>query len=51
MNTLCNDKIRDLPPDFAGAFMLEESYYTTNGKTHPSHSTSSCSPKSRRASA
>lgn len=37
VNTLCNDKIRDLPPDFAGAFMLEESYYTTNGKTHPSH--------------
>lgn len=37
VNTLCNDKIRNLPPDFAGAFMLEESYYTTNGKTHPSH--------------
>ena len=34
VNTVCNDKIRNLPTDFAGAFLLEESYYTTDGKTH-----------------
>lgn len=37
VNTVCNDKIRNLPPDFAGVFLVEESYYTTQGKTHPSH--------------
>ena len=36
VNTVCNDKIRNLPTDFAGAFLLEESYYTTEGKTHAS---------------
>ena len=25
VNTVCNDKIRNLPTDFAGAFLLEES--------------------------
>lgn len=29
VNTVCNDKIDGLPADFAGAFVLEESYYTT----------------------
>ena len=33
VNTVCNDKIDGLPADFAGAFVLEESYYTTEGKT------------------
>ena len=28
VNTACNDKIRGLPADFAGVFMIEESYYT-----------------------
>ena len=37
LNTVCNDKILHLPPDFAGVFMVEESYYTTDGKTHPAH--------------
>ena len=32
VNTVCNDKIDGLPADFAGAFVLEESYYTTGGK-------------------
>lgn len=36
VNTICNDKIRNLPEDFAGLFLVEESYYTTNGKTHGS---------------
>ena len=36
VNTVCNDKIDGLPADFAGAFVLEESYYTTDGKTHAS---------------
>ena len=36
VNTVCNDKIDGLPADFAGAFVLEESYYTTEGKTHAS---------------
>lgn len=35
-NTVLNDKIRGLPEDFKGLFLLEESYYTTNEKTHPS---------------
>lgn len=37
LNTVCNDKILHLPPDFAGVFLVEESYYTLNGKTRPSH--------------
>jgi len=36
VNTVCNDKIRNLPSDFKGVFMLEESYYTSDGKTHAS---------------
>ena len=36
INTVCNDKIRNLPPAFKGVFMLEESYYTSDGKTHAS---------------
>lgn len=36
VNTICNDKIRNLPEDFAGYFMVEESYYTIGGKTHGS---------------
>ena len=35
-NHACNDKIRNLPKDFSGVFMVEESYYTTNGNTHGS---------------
>ena len=37
VNTVCNQKINGLPADFAGVFMVEESYYTTDGKTHPAH--------------
>lgn len=36
INTICNDKIAHLPADFKGIFMVEESYYTANGKTHAS---------------
>ena len=36
VNTVCNDKISGLPADFPGIFLLEESYYTTEGKTHAS---------------
>ena len=36
INTVCNDKIMDLPQNFEGYFLLEESYYTTNGRTHAS---------------
>ena len=36
VNTVCNDRISGLPADFAGKFVLEESYYTTEGKTHAS---------------
>ena len=28
VNTICNDKIINLPEDFKGIFMVEESYYT-----------------------
>ncbi|WP_165048575.1 MULTISPECIES: hypothetical protein [unclassified Adlercreutzia] len=34
VNTICNGKITDLPRDFEGFFMVEESYYTANGNTH-----------------
>lgn len=34
VNTICNDKIVNLPQDFKGVFMVEESYYTTNGNTN-----------------
>lgn len=36
VNTICNDKIRNIPADFQGYFMVEESYYETNGKRHAS---------------
>lgn len=36
VNTVCNDKILNLPQGFAGIFMVEESYYTIHGKTHAS---------------
>lgn len=36
INTVCNGKIKNLPDDFKGVFMVEESYYTTNGNTHSS---------------
>lgn len=34
INTICNDKIINLPEDFNGIFIVEESYYTINGKTN-----------------
>lgn len=34
VNTACNDKIRNLPADFSGVFLVEESYFTANGSTH-----------------
>lgn len=34
VNSICNDKIENLPADFKGIFMVEESYYTSNGNTH-----------------
>ena len=36
VNTVCNDKIKNLPEDFKGKFVVEESYYETNGKRHAS---------------
>lgn len=36
VNTVCNDKITHLPADFQGKFIVEESYYETNGKRHAS---------------
>lgn len=36
VNTVCNDKIFYLPKEFKGIFVVEESYYTTDGKTHAS---------------
>lgn len=33
-NTVCNDKITGLPNGFSGVFVLEESYYTTDGRTN-----------------
>lgn len=35
VNTVCNDKVTGLPDDFAGVFMVEESYYETPRGTHP----------------
>ncbi len=37
VNTVCNDKISNLPEDFGGVFIVEESYYTLNENTHASH--------------
>lgn len=34
VNTRINDRIDHLPGDFAGEFVLEESYYTVNGHTN-----------------
>ena len=34
INTQVNDRIDGLPADFAGIFLLEESYYTVDGKTN-----------------
>lgn len=31
-NTICNDKIKNLPADFDGFFMVEESHYAMSGK-------------------
>ena len=36
VNTVCNDRIAGLPADFPGKFVLEESYYTIDGRTHAS---------------
>ena len=36
VNTICNDKINNLPEDFKGKFVVEESYYKINGKRHAS---------------
>ena len=36
INTICNGKILNLPKDFNGKFIVEESYYETNGKRHAS---------------
>ena len=36
VNTVCNDKIDNLPKDFTGRFVVEESYYETSGKRHAS---------------
>ena len=35
VNTVLNDRIDGLPESFDGAFMLEESDYTVNGRTNP----------------
>lgn len=32
VNNICNDKILELPDDFNGIFLLEESYYVNKGK-------------------
>ena len=36
VNTVCNDKIKNLPVDFQGKFLVEESYYETAGRRHAS---------------
>ena len=36
INTACNDKIKNLPENFNGTFVVEESYYETDGKSHAS---------------
>ena len=36
VNTVCNDKINNIPQDFNGKFVVEESYYETNGNRHAS---------------
>ncbi len=32
VNTICNNKIVNLPNDFKGVFMVQESYYITKGR-------------------
>lgn len=49
VNTVCNDKIRDLPADFRGKFLVEESYYETNGKKHCLSPICFCLQRSRTA--
>ena len=34
VNTVCNDKIKNIPEDFNGIFIVEESYYETDGRCH-----------------
>ena len=36
VNTVCNDKIKNIPKDFTGIFIVEESYYETDGRRHAS---------------
>ena len=36
VNTVCNDKIKNIPNDFNGIFIVEESYYGTDGRRHAS---------------
>lgn len=36
VNSVCNEKISNLPDGFEGLFVVEESYYTQNGSTHAS---------------
>lgn len=36
VNTVCNDKINNIPENFTGIFIVEESYYETDGKCHAS---------------
>lgn len=36
VNTACNDKITNLPENFNGIFIVEESYYIAKGNTHSS---------------
>ncbi len=36
VNTVCNDKIKNIPEDFTGIFIVEESYYETDGRSHAS---------------
>ena len=37
INTICNDKIDGLADDFAGVFLIEESYYHLGGQTRAMH--------------
>ena len=36
VNTVCSDKIKNTPNDFNGIFIVEESYYETDGRRHAS---------------
>lgn len=37
INTVCNDKIKNIPEDFNGIFVVEESYYETDGNVMRHH--------------